>query len=156
MELSYGERSNLRKLRVFGCIAYLHIPKELIDGKFESRSKCCRLIGYCSNGYRLWSPEDQKVPLGRNVIFDESKFNFDSGDFYVDTTNACKEVPEDAREVDEVSEFSDEASEHSDSATEEGYTEVQSKNKNEGLRRSTRERRKPEYLQNHTVLALSA
>lgn len=35
-ELWYGEKFNLRKLRVFGCVAHLHIPKELVNGKFES------------------------------------------------------------------------------------------------------------------------
>lgn len=52
-ELWYGEKPDLRKLRVFGCVALLHIPKELINGKLESRSKRCRLMGYCTNGYRL-------------------------------------------------------------------------------------------------------
>lgn len=65
------------KLRVFGCIAFLHIPKELVAGKFESRSKRCYMIGYCKNGYKLWCPEDRKVISGKDVIFDESRFLFD-------------------------------------------------------------------------------
>lgn len=32
------------------------------------------MIGYCVNGYRLWSPEDNKILLGKDVIFDETKF----------------------------------------------------------------------------------
>lgn len=46
-ELWYGKRPDLRKLRIFGSIAYLHIPKEIVGGKFESRSKKCHVIGYC-------------------------------------------------------------------------------------------------------------
>lgn len=67
-ELWYGERPDLRKLRVFGCVAYLHIPKELVNGKFESRSKRCKLVGYCANGYRLWCPEDNKIILGHDIV----------------------------------------------------------------------------------------
>lgn len=70
-EIWYGERPNLENLKVFGCTAYLHIPKELVSGKFESRTKECYMLGYCKNGYRLWAPEDKKVIFGRNVIFDE-------------------------------------------------------------------------------------
>lgn len=36
----------------------------------------CYFIGYCPNGYKLWSPEE-KIILGRNVIFDETKFTID-------------------------------------------------------------------------------
>ena len=34
-ELWYGVKLDLRKLRVFGCIAYFHIPKELINGNLN-------------------------------------------------------------------------------------------------------------------------
>ena len=76
-EMWYDEKPNLEKLRIFGCIAYLHIPKELIGGKFESRSKKCFMMGYCINGYRLWCPEDKKNFLGRDIVFDESKFLYE-------------------------------------------------------------------------------
>lgn len=55
---------------------YLHVPKELIAGKFESRSKKCYFVGYCPNGYRLWNPEERKILCGKD-IFDETKFNFE-------------------------------------------------------------------------------
>jgi len=44
------------------------------------------MVGYCVNGYRLWCPEENKILLGKDVIFNESKFNFDEGDgsFYQD------------------------------------------------------------------------
>jgi hypothetical protein len=34
-ELWHGEKPDLRKMKVFGCVAYLHIPKEFVSGKFE-------------------------------------------------------------------------------------------------------------------------
>lgn len=81
-ELWYDERPNLRKLRIFGSVAYLHTSKEIVEGKFESRSKKCHLMGYCPNGYRLWCPEDRKLLFGRDVIFDETKFSFEAENFY--------------------------------------------------------------------------
>jgi len=63
-ELWFGGKQDFRKMRIFGCIVYLHIPKELVNGKFESRSKHCKMIRYCANGYRLWCPEDNKIILG--------------------------------------------------------------------------------------------
>lgn len=75
-EMWYGERPNLKKLKVFGCLAYLHMPKELVEGKFASRTKKCLMIGYCKNGYRLWCPEEHKILQGRDIIFDESKFTY--------------------------------------------------------------------------------
>lgn len=40
------------------------------------------MVGYCANGYKLWYPEDNKIILGRDVIFTEFKFNFENRDFY--------------------------------------------------------------------------
>lgn len=73
-EVWYGDKPNLEKLRVFGCLAYLHLPKVLVGGKFESKTKKCFFVGYCTNGYRLWSPDDKKLLFGRDIIFDETKF----------------------------------------------------------------------------------
>lgn len=49
--LWYGEKPNLAKIRTFGCIAFLKIPKEIISTKFESRTVRCHMLGYCPNGY---------------------------------------------------------------------------------------------------------
>lgn len=49
-KLWYGKKPDVQKLRVFGCIAYLKLPKELIGEKFDSRSKKCLMVGYCANG----------------------------------------------------------------------------------------------------------
>jgi hypothetical protein len=73
-ELWYKQKPSVGKIKVFGCLAYLKKPKELIGGKFESRTLKCYFVGYCVNGYRLWCPDSRKIIQGRDVIFDESKF----------------------------------------------------------------------------------
>lgn len=50
-ELWYNKRPDVRKLKVFGCTAYMHIPRELNPRKFDSRSKKCIMMGYTDNGY---------------------------------------------------------------------------------------------------------
>ena len=48
-----------KHLKVFGCKAYSHIPKESRN-KFDPKSKKCIFLGYGDSsemGYRLWDPE---------------------------------------------------------------------------------------------------
>lgn len=52
-EMFYGNKPNLRNLRIFGCLGYYHIPKQKLEGKFNSKGKPCIMIGYTHNGYRL-------------------------------------------------------------------------------------------------------
>lgn len=68
----YDKKQNLSKLRVFGCVAYLHPPKHMLAWKFGSRTITCCMIGYCHNGYRLWYPKEETVIEGRDIVFDES------------------------------------------------------------------------------------
>lgn len=71
-ELWYGHKPNYEKLKVFGSVAYLHVPKEKRT-KLDDKSVKCRLLGFCDNGYRLWNPNEQSVIRGRDVIFDEDE-----------------------------------------------------------------------------------
>ncbi|KMQ84513.1 retrovirus-related pol polyprotein from transposon tnt 1-94 [Lasius niger] len=72
-ELWYEEKPNLKKLRVFGSLIYLHLPKEINSGKLDSRTLKCIFVGYCPNGYRLWNPKENKILYGSDVVFDELK-----------------------------------------------------------------------------------
>lgn len=49
----FGHEPNLKKLKVFGSVAYLHLPKETVAGKFNSKARKCYMIRYCTNGYKL-------------------------------------------------------------------------------------------------------
>lgn len=74
-EIWYGRKPDISNLRVFGCIAYSHIPKELRN-KFDAKAEKCIMLGYTNNGYRLWDIEKQKIKLSRDVIFNESVFYY--------------------------------------------------------------------------------
>lgn len=57
-EVWTGSPPSYGHLRVFGCEAYVHMPKEK-HSKLDPKSKKCIFLGYGSSGemgYRLWDP----------------------------------------------------------------------------------------------------
>ncbi|KAG8503716.1 hypothetical protein CXB51_001714 [Gossypium anomalum] len=55
---------------IFGCPAYAHVD----NGKLEPRSIKCVFLGYKAGVtvYKLWCPENRKVVISRDVVFDET------------------------------------------------------------------------------------
>ena len=55
--------------RVFGCIAFVHLPKEHRN-KLESRSLKCVFVGYTYNqkGYRCYHPPTRKVYVTKDNV----------------------------------------------------------------------------------------
>ena len=68
----YGRKPDVSNLRVFGCMAYAHIP-ESQRKKLDKKSEKLRFVGYSiqSKGYRLFD-ENQKVIVRRDVVFNET------------------------------------------------------------------------------------
>ena len=73
-EVWTGKKPSLSHLRVFGCDAYVHVPKEKRT-KVDSKSKKCIFIGYKDGlkGYKLWNPITRKVVYSQDVVFREVK-----------------------------------------------------------------------------------
>ena len=73
-----GVKPKVKHLRVFGCDAYAHIPKDE-RGKFDSKARKCILVGYSSEskGYRLYNPEQRKLIVSRDVKFNEEQKNIE-------------------------------------------------------------------------------
>ena len=73
-EVWTGKKPSLSHLRVFGCDAYVHVPKEKRT-KLDNKSERCIFIGYKDGlkGYKLWNPERRKVLYSRDVVFREVK-----------------------------------------------------------------------------------
>eukprot|EP00253_Pinus_taeda_P014635 PITA_14635 len=69
-----GNKPSLSHLRVFGCDAYVHVPKEKRT-KLDSKSKKCIFFGYKDGlkGYKLWNQVSRKVFYSRDVVFREVK-----------------------------------------------------------------------------------
>ncbi|MCO5563189.1 hypothetical protein L7F22_016826 [Adiantum nelumboides] len=66
----YDRKPSISYLRVFGCLAYAHIPHQL-RGKLDDKAVKCIFVGYNSGskGYRLYNPATNKIFESRDVIF---------------------------------------------------------------------------------------
>ncbi len=67
-----GRKLDLSHLKVFGCIAYVHVPNELRT-KLDPKAKKCVFIGYSleQKGYRCYNPITRKMRVNKDVVFDE-------------------------------------------------------------------------------------
>jgi hypothetical protein len=56
-EVWIGKKTSLTHLKVFGCEAYVHVPKEN-RSKLDKKDEKCIFIGYKYGlkGYKLWNP----------------------------------------------------------------------------------------------------
>ncbi|GAA0154574.1 hypothetical protein LIER_12516 [Lithospermum erythrorhizon] len=69
-----GKKPAIDHLRIWGCLAHVHIPKIGRD-KLDSRSKPCIFIGINegTKGYRLFDAISERVIISKNVLFEEDK-----------------------------------------------------------------------------------
>jgi hypothetical protein len=67
-----SKKLDVSHLKVFGCIAYVHVPNEK-KSKLDPKVDKCIFIGYSlkQKGYRCFNPSIQKLQVNRNVVFDE-------------------------------------------------------------------------------------
>ena len=103
MEAWSQRRWTVEHLRVFGCIAYAHVPKEKRK-KFDDKGVKCIFIGYSpeSKGYRLYDPLNNKMILSRDVEFLENQSWYGSADESPSTSSKVSIMGED--DVDEQQE----------------------------------------------------
>ena len=69
-----GKDISYNHLRVFGCRAFVHIPRDE-RAKLDANSKQCIFLGYAHDeyGYKLWDPVDKKIIRSRDVVFIEDQ-----------------------------------------------------------------------------------
>ena len=66
----FSRRPDLSTLRVFGCQAFSHIPKQKRK-KMDDRAEECVMVGYDTCGYRLYNPRTRRVFPTRHMTFCE-------------------------------------------------------------------------------------
>jgi transposase InsO family protein len=69
-----GRQPSLGHLRVFGCLAYAHVP-DLKRGKLDVKARACVLVGYSaeSKAYLLYDPDGRSVITSKDVTFVEAQ-----------------------------------------------------------------------------------
>jgi len=70
-----GKKPSVRYFRIFGCDAYVHVPKQNRK-KLDFRSKKAIFLRYDlrSKACRLWDTEKNHVVISRDVKFNEYQF----------------------------------------------------------------------------------
>lgn len=77
-EASYtGTPINLKDLKIFGSLAFVHVPDEE-RRKMDNKSTRCIFVGYDlqSKAYRVYDYTRKKIIITRNVVFDEARVGF--------------------------------------------------------------------------------
>ncbi|GKV36956.1 hypothetical protein SLEP1_g45038 [Rubroshorea leprosula] len=68
-----GRRPAVDYFRIFGCIAYAHVPDQKRSKLDDKGEKCIFLsVSDQSKVYRLYNPLTKKVIISRDVVFDEA------------------------------------------------------------------------------------
>ena len=67
-----GRKPTVDHFRIFGCIAYAHIPNEKMR-KPENKGEKCIFLGVSdkSKAYKLYNPNTMKIVISCDVVFDE-------------------------------------------------------------------------------------
>lgn len=75
-ELWHGRAPTYHHLRVFGCLAYVHVGKERRNGKFADTAKRGVFLGYQEghHNYSVMLLEDKRVVYSHDVLFNEEVF----------------------------------------------------------------------------------
>ena len=73
-ELVFKRKPDLTKIRVFGCAAFVHVPKENRSMKLSTRSKVGALVRNEDGMYRIWDFEQKCIIMSKHVKFAEGRF----------------------------------------------------------------------------------
>jgi hypothetical protein len=71
-EMFIGKKPEVSHLKIFGCLVFIHIPKEKRN-KLEPSGKKGIFVGYCevSKAFRIYIPGHYHIEISRDMTFDE-------------------------------------------------------------------------------------
>ncbi|KAL4289903.1 hypothetical protein GQ457_14G000940 [Hibiscus cannabinus] len=71
-EAFQGRKPKVTHFKVFGCVAHVLVPSQK-RSKLDDNSVKCIFVGYSleTKGYRFYNPENKKLIISRDVVFDE-------------------------------------------------------------------------------------
>ena len=140
-EAWYGKKPNVSHLRVFGCSAYTHVPKDQRK-KLDSKAKGCIFLGYATSrkGYRLYDQKTSSIVHSRDVVFNELSRGYKSASEGETRQIHVENLTDQEPEVSDT-----EGDSEGDVSKAEPEQEDNSSTNNPAPRRSTRETRQPDY-----------
>ncbi|KAG6470352.1 hypothetical protein ZIOFF_071420 [Zingiber officinale] len=71
-ELMFGKKPNVKHMRVFDSICYVHVP-ESKRSKLDAKARKCIFVGYDERekGWKFLDPTSHRFVVSRDVVFDE-------------------------------------------------------------------------------------
>jgi hypothetical protein len=71
-EMFTGKNPEVSHLKIFGCLVFIHIPREKRN-KMDPSGKKGIFVGYCevSKAFKIYIPGQQHIEISRDVTFDE-------------------------------------------------------------------------------------
>ena len=142
-----GKKPTVSYLRVFGCDAYAHVPKDE-RGKLDHKAKKYIFVGYGeeTKGYRLYDSVRGKIIFSRDVVFNEENsggLGVEDASQYVklelssdDDTPTISELPQVEQQAEEI--------DHLDTSTD--STPDESSSSQPTVRRSTLQKKTTDYF----------
>lgn len=70
-EALFERKTDVSRLRIFGCQARAHSPKEVRTGKFDARSRPGIFVEIINGLYKVWKMQTKRLVVSKNVVFDE-------------------------------------------------------------------------------------
>ena len=153
-EVFKGRKSSVKHLKVFGCIGYVKADTQHLR-KLDDRSRSLLHLGTepGSKAYRMFDPTNKKAVVSRDVTFDESKsWKWSNEDHGIEDeprqfqltlgTFGNQGIGTEESIVDTTDGHGINSHEANDDTTEEPF-----------IRRSTRVRKKPAYLDDYVLLS---
>jgi hypothetical protein len=74
-ELWYGFKPSVAHLRVWGCLAYIHVHKDVRSGKLDKRAIPVIFVGYTDSTkiHEFYDPSNKKCYTSRDAVFYEDR-----------------------------------------------------------------------------------
>ena len=157
------KKPTVNHLRIFGCICYAKVEGPYLK-KLDNRSRMLVHLGTepGSKAYRLYDPSTRRIIVSRDVVFDETKmWNWKhsseetGGSFNIIHdmfgNRGIKEVEIEGTDSSNAIVVSDQSAETPNLEADEDQDEDE--DGESALRRSTRDRRRPAYLDDYILLA---
>ena len=93
---------DLSRLRIWGCKAYVKLPRDRVRKDWEDKSRIGYFVGYSEEkmGYTVWLPQYQTEETSVHVLFDE-QIPERSEDYYKELEDAHVKVAPEERTVED-------------------------------------------------------
>lgn len=139
--LWYGRKQKFDPIKSFGCLAY--VQKSIIKSKLVPKTEKCVFLGYIKGGCKFLSLETNKIVESKDVVYKDDTFPFKDRKIhnYLLPETGDIHPHETVNDVEETKIINEEIN----------GEEVTNENVESDVRKSTRNKKKTEYLKDYLL-----